>query len=530
MRVAIIPFAAKAIGAGVQTITGVQDPLGSFIGTCVFFQSGLAAVNTLACDGTGWYGTYTDSRGVETGSVRSAQSASGVYSGFNFKAQDSAQSLGDDSLVNCISDSFGSGVIDRAAKVTAFRSGEFDLTYTTNTRTGDTVIAVVLAEIDLAFTGSGNGTTSTPSKPQGLLALPTFVPASSGGTSAATGGQNVPWGFATRDGDYGTATLNVVNQNNNYSAQLSTAFSAEVNGSGVLNAARPTVSAWGDTSLTIATSSAGLGVPCIFCGEDVRCAGGVFDEGAASFDAGLSASLVFFLSIGYPTPGTTVHQPVGQMATGWATGHSIVTQAGYWAGEKTNGNTGTGFGARYLSNSTAIRLGSPNGASTTFTSVMDVTSIGTDGIIDLHWGTTSTDGSKIWWFAIGEDIPAPPTPSFHTTTFVRRRLRRSPILWSENQGLQTQVRVNLIAVDMQPGVSTQVDTPDAQVMIRASKDGGRTWTSERFVSVGAIGAYTQRLNTWRWGQGRQWVVEVSTSDPVVYNLVNLYIDAEPGTS
>ncbi len=529
MRVAIIPFLAKGTGAGVQTVTGVQDAVGSFVGECVFFQSGWVAVNTVTAGAAG-VGTYTDSRGVDTGAIRSAQSASGLYSPFNFKAQDGAQSLGDHSLVNCISDTFGSGVIDRDAKISAFRSGEFDLTYTTNTRTGDTVIAIVLAEIDITFTTSSNGSTSTPSKPQGLLAIPTLSPAASGGTSAATGGHNVPWGFATRDGDYGVATINIVNQGNNFNAQLGTAFSTIVDDFGVLSSARSTVSAWNDTALTIATSASGLSIPCIFSGDLVRCAGGVFDEGDTSFDTGISASLLFFLTIGYPTPGTTVHSPIAQMATGWATGHGVVSQVGYWAGEKTNGNTGTGFGARYLSNSSVIRIGSPNGASTTYTSVMDVTSIGTDGIVDLHWSATSGDGSQIWWFAIGEDVPAPPTPSFHTTTFVRRRLRRSPILWSENQGLQTQVRVNLIAVDMQPGVSTQVETPDAQVMIRASKDGGRTWTSERFVSVGAIGAYTQRLNTWRWGQGRQWVVEVSTSDPVVYNLVNLYIDAEPGTS
>ncbi len=529
MRVAIIPFLAKS-GTGVQTVTGVQDPTGSFIGECVIFQSGWVAVNTVTSGAAG-VGTYTDSRGVDTGTIRSALSASGLYSPFNFKAQDGAQSLGDDSLVNCISDTFGSGVIDRSAKITAFRSGEFDLTYTTNNRTGDTVIAIVIAEIDITFTSDTNGTKTTPSKPQGILAIPTRVPASSGGTSVGTGGHNVPWGFATRDGDYGTACLNVVNQGSNFSAQLATAFSSGVDGSGVLAGDQPTISAWNDTSVVVANSaSGGLGVPCVFSGDDVRCAGGHFAEGTASFDTGISAGLLFFLSVGYSTPGVTVHSPVGQMASGWATGHSVVTQVGYWAGEKTNGNTGTGFGARYLSDDSVIRLGSPNGASTTYTSVMDVTSIGTDGIVDLHWGTTSGDGSVIWWFAIGEAIPTPPTPSFHTTTFVRRRLRRSPILWSENQGLQTQVRVNLIAVDMQPGVSTQVETPDALVMVRASKDGGRTWTSERFVSVGAIGAYTQRLNTWRWGQGRQWVVEVSTSDPVTFNLIQLLIDAEPGTS
>lgn len=125
--------------------------------------------------------------------------------------------------------------------------------------------------------------------------------------------------------------------------------------------------------------------------------------------------------------------------------------------------------------------------------------------------------------------PADPVPDYHTRTLVRRRLRRSPITWAEQNGLQARISVSLFAVDMQPATAT-ADTPEPMVMVRASKDGGHTWTDWRQMSAGAVGAYTTRLNAWRWGSGRQWVFEVSVSDPVVWNLVQALMQAEPGNS
>ena len=187
MRRCVLTFPALS-GTGVQTVTGVSELAGRFR-----WGSGDLPVwmrlpsNTLTSGGAHKVvGTYGDSRGVDTGTLRSALSVSGLYLVLNFKAQDSGESLGEGSIATVISDSFGSGVLDRVAKITAFRSGEFDLTYTTNTRTGDTIMAIVLAEIDITFTNNSNGTYTTPSKPQGLLAASVPGLASSGGTSVAT--------------------------------------------------------------------------------------------------------------------------------------------------------------------------------------------------------------------------------------------------------------------------------------------------------------------------------------------------------
>jgi hypothetical protein len=72
---------------------------------------------------------------------------------------------------------------------------------------------------------------------------------------------------------------------------------------------------------------------------------------------------------------------------------------------------------------------------------------------------------------------------------------------------------------------------DAEVMIRVSRDGGFTWGAERIVSAGVLGAYTQRLQAFQFGQARDWVIEVSVSDPnVPWVLLDLFADLDEGTS
>ncbi len=539
MKACVIAVACRQ-NAGTQTITGVVDRDGNpFIGKLVLFQFGGAntALNAVQAGAVG-YNNSSSCVGVDTGTVRSGITVGDTYSPFGFKACAGGLSLGDHSVLDGFVTNFGQFTFFKNAKVSAFRSGEVDILYDLNTSPNtDALLLTVFGgdDIDFTFTNSINGTYTTPTKPQGLLNLPVPAPASSGSTAVFTGGANMAWGFATRDGAYGTSDLYVVNQGDNFTVQRTDGFGSTIDGTTGVAGSFPQVSAWADNSYTISGNSGTVAMPMVVSGATIACAGGAITQpltpGTTVIDLGLDAKWIAFFSTGYPSD-TAVQQPVGEFVMGWAS--TITKQVGFWTGEKTNGNTGTAFGARYLSDSTVLRFGSPNAISTTFNSIASLTDLDAEaGTATVDWTTVDGTARQVLWFAIGEAIappPPPPTPSFHVTTFVRRRLRRSPILWSENQGLQTQVRVNLIAVDMQPGVSTQVDTPDAQVMIRASKDGGRTWTSERFVSVGAIGAYTQRLNTWRWGQGRQWVVEVSTSDPVVFNLVNLYIDAEPGTS
>jgi hypothetical protein len=117
--------------------------------------------------------------------------------------------------------------------------------------------------------------------------------------------------------------------------------------------------------------------------------------------------------------------------------------------------------------------------------------------------------------------------SFTTTEVIPRRLRRTPHLSNE----QLWTFYHQLQVDLQAGVGTttgQGVTP--QVMLRWSRDGGRTWSSEQWTSAGALGAYKTRALWRRLGRARDMVFEVVVSDPVPWMLAAGYIQVERGTS
>lgn len=109
-----------------------------------------------------------------------------------------------------------------------------------------------------------------------------------------------------------------------------------------------------------------------------------------------------------------------------------------------------------------------------------------------------------------------------------RRLRQSPHVSDTGERLFH----NRFQVDFQPGIGTATGQGvDPQVMIQWSDDGGFTWSSERWVSIGAVGRYLSRVVLWRLGQSRDRVYRVTVSDPVVaWVLAQAFLDVFPGLS
>lgn len=512
-------------GTGTQTITGIVDRDGAaFTPKFVLFQSGYAALNILTTTGTDT--VYADFHGADNltdpvAMTRADCLGAGVgkfLGGFQTPAGGGATQA---SLLDHDAAAAFGGVTYRLATVTAVASGSFTLTYTVNSRTGDAVLCTVLGGDDFDIDQHEevtNGTITTTGPAQAVLTMSHSFSAQSG------------WGWDTRESDRGVSICFVQNQggNSRYQRSDTCAASVDVNTNTVVTGA-PYVSAWGDTSYTIAGSSdIKAFTQFAFSGTDLIARAGVFTQptttGQQTVTLGLDAQWLMVVSRGAEA-GTTLLTDQAETALGWTDG---TRQVGFWAGENTVGNVGSVNGARYLSNASLLRFATPDSTSTTFDAVASLVELNPTGTLTLDWTTVDSTEREILWFALGVDH-TPPTPVYHTRTFTRRRVRRSPIVWAEHDGLQARIRVNLFAVDMQPGTATS-DTPDPQVMVRASKDGGHTWTDWRQISAGRVGAYTTRLNFWRWGQGRQWVFEVATSDPVTFYLVNAYLDAEPGTS
>ena len=75
--------------------------------------------------------------------------------------------------------------------------------------------------------------------------------------------------------------------------------------------------------------------------------------------------------------------------------------------------------------------------------------------------------------------------------------------------------VDKIRLDMETGVGLATGQgSDPQAMLQISKDGGRTWSRERWASIGKIGKYRNGVEWARFGQCRKFTAKVRITDPV----------------
>lgn len=77
------------------------------------------------------------------------------------------------------------------------------------------------------------------------------------------------------------------------------------------------------------------------------------------------------------------------------------------------------------------------------------------------------------------------------------------------------VCISKLWLEMETGVGNQTGQgTDPQLMLRVSKDGGHTWSNERWTSIGAIGEYLNRAVFTRLGRARDWLFRFRVTDPV----------------
>lgn len=93
-----------------------------------------------------------------------------------------------------------------------------------------------------------------------------------------------------------------------------------------------------------------------------------------------------------------------------------------------------------------------------------------------------------------------------------------------------RIFVPKLELDIESGVGLATGQgSDPQIMLDISKDGGRTFGSRQlWKSMGALGAYRQRLKWDRLGQSRDWVFRVTISDPVKRTIIAANADLYEG--
>jgi hypothetical protein len=88
----------------------------------------------------------------------------------------------------------------------------------------------------------------------------------------------------------------------------------------------------------------------------------------------------------------------------------------------------------------------------------------------------------------------------------------------------TRVRLGTLEVVLESGVGLQIGQgSDPQIILRVSKDAGRTWSNEYQASMGAVGQYWVAAKWRRIGIANVITFEVTISDPVKRSLIGSYL-------
>ncbi len=90
-----------------------------------------------------------------------------------------------------------------------------------------------------------------------------------------------------------------------------------------------------------------------------------------------------------------------------------------------------------------------------------------------------------------------------------------------------RVTVQRLNIDFETGVGLiSGQGSDPQVMLRVSRDNGHTWGAELWRTIGRIGKYLTRVFWTRLGSSRDYVFEITVTDPIKFAVAAASIDAE----
>ena len=103
------------------------------------------------------------------------------------------------------------------------------------------------------------------------------------------------------------------------------------------------------------------------------------------------------------------------------------------------------------------------------------------------------------------------------------RQRRSPHLNANGRRLI----LHSFQLDMETGMGlASGQGKDPQAMLRISRDGAHSWGNEHWASAGKQGKFLHRAKWNRLGQARDFVLEVTITDPVPVTLISALLEAE----
>jgi Phage stabilisation protein len=149
------------------------------------------------------------------------------------------------------------------------------------------------------------------------------------------------------------------------------------------------------------------------------------------------------------------------------------------------------------------------------TGVWSEVQTGTSVTPTRHWGNLSTWAAGFNFisdYAMNQLYQMNPNVYTDNNQTIIRQIITRHVLSQFNR-----VRISLLYLDMETGVGLQIGQgSNPQIMLRSSKDNGRTWSAERWAPLGKVGFYLWRVIWRRFGSARDYVFSITMSDPVKF--------------
>lgn len=108
-----------------------------------------------------------------------------------------------------------------------------------------------------------------------------------------------------------------------------------------------------------------------------------------------------------------------------------------------------------------------------------------------------------------------------------RRLRTAPHIAQEHQWM----RISELEIYVETGLGPNPPLLDGagnargpQLFLRSSRNGGHTWSQQRVKDCGLAGHFRKRVAFRRLGRARDYVTEISCSDPVPWRFIDAYLN------
>lgn len=141
----------------------------------------------------------------------------------------------------------------------------------------------------------------------------------------------------------------------------------------------------------------------------------------------------------------------------------------------------------------------------------------------IEWGVNFLNSIIVADYTLGRLYRLKPNVYTDNGAIIEREIVGEHIMGPD----LSRVVVDKIRVDMETGVGLATGQgSNPQAMLQISKDGGRSWSRERWADIGEVGEFKTRVDWGRFGQAPRFTAKLRITDPIPVNIVGAYVNPQ----